>query len=244
MNALLRLPPHPRLSSLIHHGPPSLPWQYVPSVPAPPRSLLTIPSELPPDARAEDVSKFFDGYGRIVDCRVMTGSLLPSSTRQLCLPAIHQASASSNSRVLGTLRTLFNTSTARASWAPSTPLSPGTDRLLADFLFSIVVEFAKETRPRRDPYDAERASRARRPPGYRLIVSGISRDTSWQVSTWSFVFILLDTARKTYVDPLAATTSISWDPGALTNTLQPGPEGLRARSWQCLLRGHRARCSW
>ena len=28
---------------------------------------------LPHDARAEDVSKFFDGYGRIVDCRVMTG---------------------------------------------------------------------------------------------------------------------------------------------------------------------------
>ena len=28
---------------------------------------------LPPDARADDVSKFFEGYGRIVDCRVMTG---------------------------------------------------------------------------------------------------------------------------------------------------------------------------
>ena len=28
---------------------------------------------LPPDARAEDVQKMFDGYGRIVDCRVMTG---------------------------------------------------------------------------------------------------------------------------------------------------------------------------
>lgn len=29
---------------------------------------------LPPDARAEDVAKIFDGFGRIVDCRVMTGS--------------------------------------------------------------------------------------------------------------------------------------------------------------------------
>ena len=29
---------------------------------------------LPPDARSEDVAKFFDGYGRIIDCRVMTGS--------------------------------------------------------------------------------------------------------------------------------------------------------------------------
>lgn len=30
-------------------------------------------AELPPDARADDVSKLFDGFGRIVDCRVMTG---------------------------------------------------------------------------------------------------------------------------------------------------------------------------
>ena len=48
---------------------------------------------------------------------------------------------------------------------------------------SIVVEFAKETRPRRDPYETDRLVRARRPPGFRLIVSGISRDTSWQVRT-------------------------------------------------------------
>jgi hypothetical protein len=32
-------------------------------------------AELPPDTRSEDVSKFFDGYGKIVDCRVMTGPL-------------------------------------------------------------------------------------------------------------------------------------------------------------------------
>ena len=57
----------------------------------------------------------------------------------------------------------------------------------ADTLSSIVVEFAKETRPRRDPYEADRLVRARRPPGFRLIVSGISRDTSWQVR----VFLLL-----------------------------------------------------
>jgi hypothetical protein len=28
---------------------------------------------LPPDSRQEDVTKFFEGEGRIVDCRVMTG---------------------------------------------------------------------------------------------------------------------------------------------------------------------------
>lgn len=52
---------------------------------------------------------------------------------------------------------------------------------------SIVVEFAKETRPRRerDTYEADRAPRGRRPPGYRLTVSGVSRDTSWQVCLFS-----------------------------------------------------------
>jgi len=48
---------------------------------------------------------------------------------------------------------------------------------------NIVVEFAKESRPRRDPYDdrgSHGAPRSRRPPGIRLIVSGVSRDTSWQ----------------------------------------------------------------
>jgi hypothetical protein len=32
-------------------------------------------AELPPDTRSDDVSKFFDGYGKIIDCRVMTGQL-------------------------------------------------------------------------------------------------------------------------------------------------------------------------
>ena len=33
---------------------------------------------LPPDARTEDVQKLFDGYGKIVDCRVMTGMIATS----------------------------------------------------------------------------------------------------------------------------------------------------------------------
>jgi arginine/serine-rich splicing factor 4/5/6 len=28
---------------------------------------------LPADARSEDMNKFVEGYGRVVDCRVMTG---------------------------------------------------------------------------------------------------------------------------------------------------------------------------
>ena len=65
-------------------------------------------------------------------------------------------------------------------------------------MYSIVVEFAKESRPRRDPYVDDRyanrclvthffkliltsSARARRPPGIRIVVTGISRDTSWQV---------------------------------------------------------------
>jgi RNA recognition motif-containing protein len=37
--------------------------------------MAVVTTELPPDTRSEDVSKFFDGYGKIVDCRVMTGQL-------------------------------------------------------------------------------------------------------------------------------------------------------------------------
>ncbi|KAI0636668.1 hypothetical protein C8Q77DRAFT_1093968 [Trametes polyzona] len=102
-------------------------------------------SGLPPDARAEDVSKFFDGYGRIVDCRVMTGfGFVEFESSRDAEDALQH----------------FNGKSFMGS--------------------NIVVEFAKETRPRRDPYDVDRAVRARRPPGFRLIVSGISRDTSWQ----------------------------------------------------------------
>jgi len=36
-------------------------------------SSLPLLAELPPDTRSDDVSKFFDGYGKIIDCRVMTG---------------------------------------------------------------------------------------------------------------------------------------------------------------------------
>ncbi|OCH92104.1 hypothetical protein OBBRIDRAFT_811845 [Obba rivulosa] len=100
---------------------------------------------LPPDARAEDVSKLFDGFGRIVDCRVMTGfGFVEFENTRDAEDAVSQ----------------FN----------------GKPFMGAN----IVVEFAKESRPRRDVYEADRGPRARRPPGFRLVVSGISRDTSWQ----------------------------------------------------------------
>ncbi|OSD08544.1 hypothetical protein PYCCODRAFT_1473136 [Trametes coccinea BRFM310] len=101
---------------------------------------------LPPDARPEDVSKFFDGYGRIIDCRVMTGfGFVEFESSRDAEDALNN----------------FNGKSFMGN--------------------NIVVEFAKETRPRREPFDPDRAVRSRRPPGYRLIVSGISRDTSWQV---------------------------------------------------------------
>ncbi|KAJ7461536.1 hypothetical protein FB451DRAFT_1353129 [Mycena latifolia] len=100
------------------------------------------------DARSEDVTKLFEGYGNIIDCRVMTGfGFVEFETAKDAEDAV----------------TNFN----------------GKQFMGAP----IVVEFAKESRPRRDPYDSERghgAPRSRRPPGIRLVVSGLSRDTSWQ----------------------------------------------------------------
>ena len=78
----------------------------------------------------------------------------------------------------------FNGKTFMGSWlVPDVPSIPCQLSLIPLF-HSIVVEFAKESRPRRDPYDGDRGypPRARRPGGYRVIVQNISRDTSWQVS--------------------------------------------------------------
>ncbi|KAJ7256465.1 hypothetical protein B0H12DRAFT_509940 [Mycena haematopus] len=100
------------------------------------------------DARSEDVSKLFEGYGNIIDCRVMTGfGFVEFENAKDAEDAMNQ----------------FNGKPFMGQ--------------------NIVIEFAKESRPRREPYDGDRsygAPRSRRPPGIRLIVSGISRDTSWQ----------------------------------------------------------------
>ncbi|KAI0032819.1 hypothetical protein K488DRAFT_49015 [Vararia minispora EC-137] len=100
--------------------------------------------KLPPDARSEEVTKIFDGYGKIVDCKVMTGfGFVEFDSSRDAEDAVQQ----------------FNGKSFMGQ--------------------NIVVEFAKESRPRRDPYLDDRA-RARRPPGIRVVVTGISRDTSWQ----------------------------------------------------------------
>ncbi|KAK2466835.1 hypothetical protein APHAL10511_001093 [Amanita phalloides] len=104
---------------------------------------------LPADTRSEDVVKFFEGYGHIVDCRVMTGfGFVEFENSKDAEEAVHN----------------FNGKAFMGA--------------------NIVVEFAKESRPRRDVYEGDRnqhgTPRSRRPPGIRLIVTGISRDTSWQ----------------------------------------------------------------
>ncbi len=62
-----------RSFSSTKHGQTSLRWQCVVF----PRCLFLFSIflfiGLPNDARSEEVQKFFEGYGRIVDCRVMTG---------------------------------------------------------------------------------------------------------------------------------------------------------------------------
>ncbi|KAK7038107.1 hypothetical protein R3P38DRAFT_2904476 [Favolaschia claudopus] len=100
------------------------------------------------DVRSEDVSKLFEGYGSIIDCRVMTGFGFVEFE---------------NAKDAEDAVTNFNGKNFMGQ--------------------NIVVEFAKESRPRREPYDSDRsygAPRSRRPPGIRVIVSGLSRDTSWQ----------------------------------------------------------------
>jgi len=59
------------------HVSPSLSWKYVYTYT---NIRILIIAELPPDTRSDDVSKFFDGYGKIIDCRVMTGQSLSPFT--------------------------------------------------------------------------------------------------------------------------------------------------------------------
>ncbi|CAE6478476.1 unnamed protein product [Rhizoctonia solani] len=100
---------------------------------------------LPSDTRPEDVQKFFDGYGKIVDCRVMSGFGFVEFE---------------NNRDAEEIVTNFNGKAFLGQ--------------------NIIVEFAKENR-RRDNYeDRGPPVRSRRPAGFRVLVTGLSRDTSWQ----------------------------------------------------------------
>ncbi|KAJ7085685.1 hypothetical protein B0H15DRAFT_782952 [Mycena belliarum] len=116
------------------------------------------------DARSEDVSKLFEGYGTITDCRVMTGSSNRNGPPDDPL----------NKPATGFGFVEFET----AKDAEDAVNNFNGKQFMGQ---PIVVEFAKESRPRREPYESDRgAPRSRRPPGIRLVVSGISRDTSWQ----------------------------------------------------------------
>ncbi|KAG9128517.1 hypothetical protein FRC07_005884 [Ceratobasidium sp. 392] len=100
---------------------------------------------LPSDTRPEDVQKFFDGYGKIVDCRVMSGFGFVEFE---------------NTRDAEEIVNNFNGKAFLGQ--------------------NIIVEFAKENRRRDNFEDRRPPPRSRRPAGFRVIVSGLSRDTSWQ----------------------------------------------------------------
>ncbi|KAG9081534.1 hypothetical protein FS749_007596 [Ceratobasidium sp. UAMH 11750] len=100
---------------------------------------------LPSDTRPEDVQKFFDGYGKIIDCRVMSG-----------FGFVEFESSRDAEEIVNT----FNGKTFLGQ--------------------NIIVEFAKENRRRDNHEDRGPPPRSRRPAGFRVIVSGLSRDTSWQ----------------------------------------------------------------
>jgi len=70
---------------------------------------------LPADARSEDVTKFFEEYGRILDCRVMTG---PSSTTYY-----DRSNGGSNQRGSGFGFVEFENSKARRQWPWSSDLN-------------------------------------------------------------------------------------------------------------------------
>ena len=86
-------------------------------------------------------------------------------------------------------KTQFATSTENSSWVLREPAFwTRSEGKKTNHLASIVVEFAKESSGRRNFESYDRGDRGgyaprRRPPGFRVIVDNVHRDTSWQVST-------------------------------------------------------------
>lgn len=106
--------------------------------------------KLPTDVRSEDVSKFFETAGRITDCRVMSNFGF--------IEFENSKDAEDAVRTFDGKNFMGN---------------------------SLVVQFAKEGgRPRREHFEDRReyryGARSRRPVAVRVIVSGLSRDVSWQ----------------------------------------------------------------
>jgi arginine/serine-rich splicing factor 4/5/6 len=92
---------------------------------------------LPPDTRTEDVNDLFKGYGRIVDCRVMTGS---SNKRR-----------GNDSELNDSAPPGFGFVEFESSKDAEDAVNNFNGK---QFMGStIAVEFAKESRPRREPYE-------------------------------------------------------------------------------------------
>ncbi|KAG8835882.1 hypothetical protein FRC17_000432 [Serendipita sp. 399] len=119
--------------------------------------------KLPMDTRPEDLKSFFEPYGKMVDCRILTGfGFVEFDTAKDAEDVVRN----------------FNGKTFMGS--------------------ELIVEQAKESRPRRGYEDRGGSyrggggggdggyrgggggGRGPRAPGIRLVVTGVSRDTSWQ----------------------------------------------------------------
>ncbi|KZT53734.1 hypothetical protein CALCODRAFT_474354 [Calocera cornea HHB12733] len=100
--------------------------------------------KMPRDAMKQDVEQFFDGYGRILDCRIMNG-----------FGFVEFDSPKDAEDVVASFQ---------------------GKKLLGE---PVIIELAKESRRERGPDERGPRPFTRR-PGYRILVHGISRDTSWQ----------------------------------------------------------------
>lgn len=96
---------------------------------------------LPPDTRSEDITKLFDGYGKVIDCRVMTGfGFVEFENARDAEDAVNSFNGKQ-----------FNGQACVFLIVQSNRPAP-----LTASHASIVVEFAKESRPRREPYESDR----------------------------------------------------------------------------------------
>ena len=229
------------------------PWRVVSTLAVCPLALRLFPlphvsplPELPPDARSEDVSKFFDGYGRIVDCRVMTGMAHVCQLLGLSLTAPYTGFGFvefESSRDAEDALHHFNGKTFMGAkyaspFLVSSPselmssaasLSSSQRRLaLAAILTRLTVLFVLGVPPASVSLcRAFRATLAGRcvPLFGHPSRSGLARDCSW-----------MKTPGPTLSSDFACTSARRPDVPS-----QPGPERLWPRSWQRLICRHRPR---
>ncbi|KAF5380807.1 hypothetical protein D9615_004114 [Tricholomella constricta] len=178
---------------------------------------------LPTDARSEDVNKFFEGYGRIVDCRVMTGfGFVEFESSKACF--LFTTYGSFLNFLRRTLKMLSKTSTENLSWEQ--PLLSSLPKKVA----LVAIHMTTEAMGHHDPADrlelgssflvfpATRAGRYANPPSYHGFRGPVPNNSSLRgpsLDMPTFVSIPVVRLPADFRDSTGQPSLVFWIPASL-----------------------------